>query len=55
MVNISTNINKANNTSNLKSFNTEMTTTYEVGNLGPGLGSWETQTSGEVKRAIFLW
>ena len=39
MVNISTNINKANNTSNLKSLNTEMTTTREVGNACPGLGS----------------
>jgi hypothetical protein len=39
MVNNSTNINKTNNhLSNLKSMNIKKTTTYDIGDPGPGLG-----------------
>jgi hypothetical protein len=38
MVNISTNINPITITSHLKSLNIKKTSTYAVGNSGPGLG-----------------
>ena len=48
MVNNSTNINKTNNhlSSQLNSLNTDKTTTYYVGNPGPGLG--QAHKSGRV-------
>ena len=48
MVNNSTNIStKRTITSHINSLNTNKTTTYDVGNPGPGL--WQVQTYGRVK------
>ena len=47
MFNCSTKINKTNNTSHLQPFNTKKTTTYGVGNPGPGLK--QAQICGRVK------